>query len=212
LYRDKYLSLEEKSNCSEKVLADLKTLYKMTNEKLIFTTSLLDEKDEQVNVLDEENKKLTKKLSDLHENRRQDSLGSKVVEARNVDFQQKLEEEKRSNEQKDKEIEELKIKLQKKEEFADSMANKLVNMKTQMDLINLTMKKYSCKRINKLVGKSDVDIILQKNPSSKEFILDIVYNGKHEHYLLSTISNVYNDKINPMLFHIEFAVNFIRSY
>lgn len=204
-YVEKLTTLEENHNCSEKVLQDIKSLYKLTNEQLQNSNSTLSEFEIKMKILDDENRKLTNSLFQANEDKRKEVIETKLWQQRHQESLKNIEELQKKMDGKDKEIEDLKIALDKKTFDADSMAQKLIQLKEQMDLIHLVMKKFRVKKINKLLPKSDGEIILQKNPSTGAFMLDMVTASgtKHDLRLLQDISDIFADETNPLLFTIE---------
>lgn len=179
----------------------------MKSEELTTMIELNEEREEKMKIIDEENKRLTKLVQDTQEEKRKEVIETRLWQQRHSDILLKLDEQKKQVEQRDREIEELKIKLDLKNQVADSMAQKLLDLKSQLDSINLVMRKFSAKKIQKLLPKVDVEIILQKNPSTGEFNLFVnLGSGKHETYSLAHIRNVIPDEKNLDLFHIEYSV------
>lgn len=188
-------------------LNDVKNLYKVKSEELQNINESNEEREEKMKIIDDENKRLTKLVQDAQEEKRKEIIETRIWQQRHSDICLKMEEQKKEVEQRDKEIEDLKIKLENQSFVAESMAKKLLNLKSQLDSINLVMRKFSAKKIQKLLPKIDVEIVLQKNPSTGEFNLDVnLGSGKHETLSLAHIRNVTPDVKNELLFHIEYTV------
>jgi uncharacterized coiled-coil protein SlyX len=205
-YEDKITTLDEKLTCSEKVIGDVKTMYKLTNDKFNKMMEEFYEKEDRLIILDEENKRLNDLMEEVKEDQRKEILETKLWQQRYQEMFNEACARKLTLDEKEKEIGELKTQLEQKEFMAKSMAEKLVNMRNQVDSMNLKPRVFIIKStsiLSKIQSKTEFQ--LKKNQSNEKLEIEISSNGKKEKYEISSIVDIYSEETN--IFSIELSVH-----
>jgi len=98
--------------------------------------------------------------------------------------------------EKEKTIELLKNELESKNDSNYKMGLKLLDYKTKMSTVELQLRKFSVKKINKMFPNADVTITLTKNPANGVLSLDVNYQGKHTTRPLKSIELCPENRFN----------------
>eukprot|EP01080_Neovahlkampfia_damariscottae_P004257 gene4257-7593_t len=212
-YEDKITTLDEKLICSEKVIVDVKTMYKISNEQLNQYKDESFEKEDRLIILDEENKRLNNLFEEIKDEQRKEILETKLWKQRYEELSNEMNDQKNVLDQKEKEIVDLKLLVEQKEFTAKSMADKLVSMRSQLDSMNLKPKSFILKSSNPILSKiqSKIELNLKKNEKNENLELEFVTNGKKEIIEISSIIDIYPEDGNN-IFTIELSDSNILTY
>lgn len=165
----------------------------------------LKEQKQKLEIYDEENRKLNEANLQIHDEKRKLEIQLRIHQKNLEELETQLAANIPKLEKKEQEIDRLKFQLGEQKQESERLAFKLMELKSQLDCLQLQLRRFSVKKIGKLLPKSDAEIILSKNPSNGLLMIDVVVNGKHHIHLLSSIVQVQPDQKEPKRLYIDFT-------
>ncbi len=163
---------------------------------------------ERLKVMEDESEKQNTQMANLQNSRNKIEREQKIqsnriqeLEQENTNLKSIVEELKETKQLLEEEVQ-LKILT------LDKMARQLIEMKDQLETVNLQLRTFSVKKIItggvfSSTSKVDSQLILQKHPSSGLLMLDIMTNGKHSLFSVQSIEEIGSDTHDTKRFYIK---------
>jgi chromosome segregation ATPase len=204
--QDRIAKLETQLKTKERETNELRSSEAVKKQLLEDNHMQIKQFQERIRLLDAENKRLSEHSKKLEDVLRQSELDGKLWQNRTKEKENELQQMMQTLDEKIKTISELQSSIQDKDASISQLSAKLIDMKSQMDTINLQLRKFPVK-VNKLLGKSDTMMILQKNPQNGLLTLNIqpTKGGAGTVHKLESIVDVKPDKTDATKFQLIFS-------
>lgn len=163
---------------------------------------------ERLKVMEDESEKHNTQMANLQNSKNKIEREQKIQSNRIQELEQENANLKNSVEELKETKQLLEEEVQLKILTLDKMARQLIEMKDQLETVNLQLRTFSVKKI--IAGgvfssssKVDSQLILQKHPSSGLLMLDIMTNGKHNLFSVQNIEEIGSDTHDTKKFYIK---------